>query len=364
MKIKIVSKFLAAGLVMLAVGETCTYAQQRVIGVNYGPYHKKEKDGRTNQTPENPNADPIPDGQFQEDLTTIVNRFGWIRTYGTETRVQGLVAFIAKTYPKLNVYLGIFESTDWHKATEEQMDKAIQLAKDYPDIVEYIIVGNECLDQDWKDSTQRVSIEQLIADINDVKSRLMKEERTKNVKVTTCLGFHSALNPKTLDGKPNGKPNDMYNKPGKVPPHGQLDYGKRIMEESQADSLMFTVYPFYGGVSVEEAKDNTKYWYKYAKENVAKKKPVILGEVGWPSTADPGQTLESGKAIPSVANEEKYTTDMINAAKDDQVGPIFLFEAFDEPWKSGKEQGGNQWEKHWGLWDKDGKEKFPIPSGM
>ena len=83
MKMKIVSKFLAAGLVMLAVGETCTYAQ-RIIGVNYGPYHQ---DG---QTPERPDDAPIKDDQFQKDLTTIVDRFGWIRTYGTEKRVQGL----------------------------------------------------------------------------------------------------------------------------------------------------------------------------------------------------------------------------------------------------------------------------------
>jgi exo-beta-1,3-glucanase (GH17 family) len=134
---------------------------------------------------------------------------------------------------------------------------------------------------------------------------------------------------------------------------------------------MFTVYPFYGKVPVEKAKDNTKYWYDYAVKNIAngeylpaakRGKPVILGEIGWPSTADPGQELENGKAVPSVANEEKYTTDMINAAKDGQVGSIFLFEAFDEPWKPGKPTG-NQWEKHWGLWDKDGNTKFPIPSG-
>src|SRR6476659_11142112 len=146
MKTKIVSKLLAAGLVMLAVGETCTYAQ-RVIGGNYGTYHKP------GQTPERPDDPPITDDQFQKDLKTIVDRFGWIRTYGTEKRVQGLLPFIAKNFPDLNVYLGIFESTDWHAATKDQINTAIQLATKYPKIVEYIIVGNECLDQDWKDST-------------------------------------------------------------------------------------------------------------------------------------------------------------------------------------------------------------------
>ena len=54
----------------------------------------------------------------------------------------------------------------------------------------------------------------------------------------------------------DGDPNPYY-RPGK-------DYGKRIMQQSKADSLMFTVYPFYGKLPVEEGKQNTKYWYEYA----------------------------------------------------------------------------------------------------
>ena len=94
-------------------------------------------------------------------------------------------------------YLGIFESTKWHAATEEQIAEAIELATKYPNIVEYVIVGNECLDQDFADGA--VSVEQLIADINKVKQSV-----PANVKVTTCLGFHSALNPQKMeDGSPN-----------------------------------------------------------------------------------------------------------------------------------------------------------------
>jgi hypothetical protein len=90
MKIKIISKFVAAGLVMLGVGETCSYAAPGVIGVNYGPYHKP------GQTPERPDDSPITDAQFREDLSKIVQKFGYIRTYGTEKRVLGLVPFIGK----------------------------------------------------------------------------------------------------------------------------------------------------------------------------------------------------------------------------------------------------------------------------
>jgi hypothetical protein len=101
MKMRIVSKFVAAGLIMLAVGETCSYAAPGIVGVNYGPYHKPGQDARR------PDDPPISDTQFREDLSKIVQKFGYIRTYGTEKRVQGLVPFIAQNFPDLNVYLGI-----------------------------------------------------------------------------------------------------------------------------------------------------------------------------------------------------------------------------------------------------------------
>jgi exo-beta-1,3-glucanase (GH17 family) len=112
---------------------------------------------------------------------------------------------------------------------------------------------------------------------------------------------------------------------------------------------------------VSRAKQNTKYWYDYAIANIASGKPVILGEVGWPSAADkiPGKEPNNGEAVPSVENEKIYTTDMINAVKDGQVGSTFLFEAFDEPWKKQSE-----WEPHWELWDQNGNPKFAIPSGL
>jgi exo-beta-1,3-glucanase (GH17 family) len=152
MKMRIVSKFVAAGLVMLAVGETCSYAGPGFVGVNYGPYHKPGQD------PNRPDDPPITDAQFREDLGKIVQKFGYIRTYGTEKRVLGLGPFVAQDYPHLNVYLGIYKSSKYRSATEEQIAKAIELANKYPNIVEYVIVGNECLDQDLADGA--VSVEQ------------------------------------------------------------------------------------------------------------------------------------------------------------------------------------------------------------
>jgi exo-beta-1,3-glucanase (GH17 family) len=109
---------------------------------------------------------------------------------------QQQVPWPAQNFPHLNVYLGIWESSKYRSATEEQMAKAIELANKYPNIVEYVIVGNECLDQDFADGA--VKVDQLIADINKIKQSV-----PANVKVTTCLGFHSGLDPEKMeDGSP------------------------------------------------------------------------------------------------------------------------------------------------------------------
>jgi hypothetical protein len=67
------------------------------------------------------------------------------------------------------------------------------------------------------------------------------------------------------------------------------------MQQSRADSLMFTVYPFYGKVEVSKGKQNTEYWYDYALANVANGKPVILGEVGLAERWQAGQRCRGFK---------------------------------------------------------------------
>ena len=59
MKMRIVSKFVAAGLVMLAVGETWITPNAGFVGVNYGPYHKPGQD------PERPDDPRSPTTQFR-----------------------------------------------------------------------------------------------------------------------------------------------------------------------------------------------------------------------------------------------------------------------------------------------------------
>jgi glucan 1,3-beta-glucosidase len=79
-------------------------------------------------------------------------------------------------------------------------------------------------------------------------------------------------------------------------------------------------------------------------------KALLVGETGWPSAGRP-----RGPAAPSRVNQARYVREV--AALADRSGIDYnLIEAFDQPWKMAHEGtvGG-----HWGIYDGQGREKFP-----
>lgn len=273
------------------------------VAINYGPFHK---DGQASGT-------PIPDSQYIADLGVIAKKFSFIRTYGLDTgsRLNRVVPLAGEHFPQMKVFLGVYEDGSNHAGiTKPQLDLAISQANAYPNTVQCVVVGNECLPTD---STRvPVQVAQLIADLQYVRNRIPN----KKILVTTCLGYQSALT-----------------------------HGNEL--KPYCDVMMVNIYPFYGKVDISKAWSNLEGAYKaFAKQFSGKQ--VIVGETGWPS-----QGPANGSAIPSIANEKTFTSQVLaNATK---LGPIFLFEAFDESWKH-----DNDWEPHWGLWDKNGAPKFGL----
>ncbi|RPA75046.1 glycoside hydrolase [Ascobolus immersus RN42] len=78
-----------------------------------------------------------------------------------------------------------------------------------------------------------------------------------------------------------------------------------------------------------------------------------VGETGWPSK---GKAFEDG-APGSVENQRKYWKEAICSMLNWGIN-IFVFEAFDEDWKPAEKD--NSVEKHWGVWNLDGTEKFDM----
>jgi len=78
-----------------------------------------------------------------------------------------------------------------------------------------------------------------------------------------------------------------------------------------------------------------------------------VGETGWPSK---GKAFKEG-AGGSIENAGTYWKKSICSMLNWGIN-VFVFEAFDEAWKPAEKD--NAVEKHWGVWELDGTEKFDM----
>lgn len=294
---------LLAGLMLLLTSGSAFAGPY--LGINYGPFHESGQHPGT----------PITDSQFLSDLGIISEKFTYIKTYGddADSRLDQVVPLAKTHFPKLKIYQGIFENSDYNSSADTTyLDTAISLANNYPQTVIAVVVGNECLDTDV--NSKPISVAQLIADLQYVRTRLKNKG---NVQVTTSLGYQAAVS-----------------------------YGAQL--KPHVDSMMINIYPFYGKVPIGGAIANLIGAYAMFNK-LFNGKQVIIGETGWPSA---GAT--NGSSVPSVANEATFTKAIF--ANANKLGSTFVFIALDQPWLSVQDS----WGAHWGLWNSSGNLKFPF----
>lgn len=184
-----------------------------------------------------------------------------------------------------------------------EVQRGIELAKRFDDIVVAVNVGNEAL-VEWND--HMVPLEKVIAYVRNVKSAVDQP-------VTVADNYEWWIR----DGAPLA---------------------------AEVDFLGVHTYPAWEEKSIDDA-------LPYTVENIDRvrtalpNKPIAILEAGWASVA-----IEFGQR----ANEEKqarYFDEIRSWAKETNTS-VFFFEAFDEPWKGDPDnpQGA---EKHWGLFNVD-----------
>lgn len=119
---------------------------------------------------------------------------------------------------------------------------------------------------------------------------------------------------------------------------------------NEVDICGVQIYPYWGGVPIEQATASTLESIQELK-NRFPDKPVILTEFGWPTD---GGTL--GGAVASPENAARYLKEMIPALNREGIEYLY-FAMTDEKWKEGDEGGPGA---HWGLLKSDGtmKESF------
>ena len=269
----------------------------QVRGVTYNPSHVFSESQSKQIAPE----------RIDADMAQLSRITGHVRTY---TVAGGLdkVPEIARRYG-LTVSLGIWIGPDLDM-NEKEIEAALDVILANRRVIDRVIVGNESI------QFGNVTADQLNAYIKRVREAL-----PARIKVTTAETWTSWLL------------------------HPEL--GENV------DIIFVHLLPYWEGTDVRNALTFVQHAYDNV-QGYFPDKPVVIGEVGWPSE---GRTASA--AEPSLANEAYFIRNFVKLALDKGYD-YYIVEAYDQPWKTTNEGVVGA---HWGLFDAHGDPKFPF-TGM
>jgi len=269
--------------------------------------------------------------EIREDLQILQRHWKYLRLYDCDEHSETVLEVITKEKLAFKVMLGAYILAEmnnfgcpWGGVYPEEVLKAnkqkntqrikklITLANKYPDIIFALSAGNEnCVD--W--SGQYVPVSSVIKYV-----RMLKEGTEQPV--TFC---------------------DNY-----VPWLSKL---KNLAEE--VDFISVHTYPVWEYKNIHESLDYTIQNYQ-AVAGTYPGKPVVITEAGWATNSN---GIGICLANVSEENQEIYVNDLMKWSMKDNI-LVFVFEAFDEPWKGSPEP--LEPEKHWGLYNVDRTPKLVM----
>jgi exo-beta-1,3-glucanase (GH17 family) len=272
------------------------------------------------------------DAEILEDLRILSRQtdFRLIRLYDSHVNAQAVLRLIAKHKLNIRVLLGAWLDAEvsnpncpWRPEpypddvlarnktnNAAEVQRAIRLARQYPNIVVAVSVGNEAL-VEWND--HMVPVDSVIRYVRTVKKAIRQP-------VTVADNY------------------DWWAKHGAV-------------LARELDFVTVHIYPIW-----EERDIDAAMPYGIANlEAVRKTLPnsrLVIGEAGWATVAS-----EFGPRA-SETKQKRYYQDLF-AWTDKMNITTFFFEAFDEDWK-GNPRDPLGAEKHWGLFTVDRKPKLVM----
>jgi exo-beta-1,3-glucanase (GH17 family) len=197
-------------------------------------------------------------------------------------------------------------------ANDAEIERLIELAERYDDVVFAVAVGNEAT-VEWTD--HRVPNERMLRHVRRVRRNVVQP-------VTVCENY--------------------------VPWRHEL---RELAAE--LDFIALHTYPVWESRSIDDALEHTRENF----DSVARLYPgkrVIISEAGW-------TTGSNGRGIPPENSSEdlqaRYYRQLTEWTREQDI-LTFVFEAFDEPWKGSPDP--LEPEKHWGLFTVDRKPKQVV----
>ncbi len=243
------------------------------------------------------------------------------------------------------------------EANIPQMEKAISLANQYPDIVKIIAVGNEAMVK-WAESYY-VEPWIILKWVNHLQNLKKEGKLSKDLWITSSDNFAS-----WGGGGPEYHIEDlnqlilavdfisMHTYP-MHDTHYQPEFWKKPFANKELTDLE----------KIEESMLRSKKYAQMQFSNVKKymkslgvDKPIHIGETGWASFSSGFYGSDGSKACDEY-KEALYYKHMRDWTNKEGMS-CFYFEGFDEPWKGGENDGNS--EKHFGLFTVDGKAKYAL----
>lgn len=238
-----------------------------------------------------------------------------------------------------------------------EIERAAALAKQYPDIVKVIAVGNEAMVK-WA-TAYYVQPSVILKWVNHLQDLKKKGDLPKDLWITSSDNFAS------WGG-------------------GDKEYHTKELTEliKAVDYISMHTYPMHDthynpifwGISEDEFQFSKEKQLelamlrslKYAQSqyNAVKKymqslgveKPVHIGETGWATFSNELYGSNDSKAVDEYKSGVFYK--MMREWTNKNNISCFYFEAFDEPWKDAGNAGGS--ENHFGLFTVDGNAKYAL----
>ena len=239
----------------------------------------------------------------------------------------------------------------------EEIDRAVALANEYPDIVKVIAVGNESMVK-WATSyfVQPNVILKWVTHLQDLKKT---GKLSKDLWVTSSDNFASW-----------GGGDSLYHVEDLTKLIKAVDYVSAHtypMHDTHYNPVFWGVFGKETQLSslkrIDIAMNRAK---KYAvsqldsvasyMKNLGIDKPIHVGETGWASASNGFYGTKGSKATDEY-KEAIFYNNMRQWTNQNNMS-CFYFEAFDEPWKDAQNIGGS--ENYFGLFTVDGKAKYVL----
>ena len=243
------------------------------------------------------------------------------------------------------------------EANAGEVDRAVALAKQYPEIVKIIAVGNEAM-VSWATS-YFVRPNVILKWVTHLQALKNKGDLPKELWITSSDDFSSwgggDLSYRTEDLEKLIKAVD-YVSMHTYPMHNTHynpqfwlipNYEKNLSEEDQIEAAMQRAYKF--------AKNQYRAVKKYV-ESIDSSKTVHIGETGW-ATVSNGFYGENGSKATDEYKSGRYYELIRNWTNSAGIS-CFYFEAFDEQWKDAQNPQGS--ENHFGLINLKSEAKYAI----